>query len=231
MKLELLDAYSIRARLSASIILLAPIVVTIFFCFEEIITLASSSVLMGIILAFTNYIPILQRRACKNTGHVKNYAAEFLHADNDTIDAVSKARYYSTLANIDNSFSAFQQPETTAAFQKCCVSAVLYLRNHTRDNRLVQEENITYGFCKNLFATKNYGIIFSLACGTFTGVYAWNLFGAFSEIPLQYYFVFVFNLTMLAFWIWGVTKQVLEDSAIRYAKTLLAAIDTLDDTK
>lgn len=231
MKLELLDAYSIRARLSASIILLAPIVVTIFFCFEEIITLASSSILIGIILAFTNYIPILQRRAFKKSEHVKNYAAEFLHADNHIIDAVSKARYYSTLANIDDSFSAFLKPETTDAFHECCVSAVLYLRNHTRDSRLVQEENITYGFCKNLYATKKYGIIFSLACSTFSSVYAWNLFGAFSEIPLHYYFVFLFNLAMLAFWIRGVTKQILEETAIRYAKTLLAATDTLDATK
>ena len=64
-------------------------------------------------------------------------------------------------------------------------------------------------------------------CGAFTGIYARNLFGAFPAIPLQYYFVFVFNLTMLAFWIWGVSKKILEDTAIRYAKTLLAAIDSL----
>lgn len=36
---------------------------------------------------------------------------------------------------------------------------------------------------------------------------------------------------VLAFWIWGVTKQILKDTAIRYAKTLLAAIDTLDTKK
>ena len=227
MKLELLDAYSIRARLSASIILLAPVAVTIFFCFEEIITLASSSVLIAIILAFTNYIPILQRCACKNTKHVKNYAAEFLYADNNVIDAVTKARYYSMLAKIDNSFSAFQKPETTEAFQECCVSAVIYLRNHTRDNQLVQEENMTYGFCKNLFVTKKYGIIFSLVCGIFTGTYAWSLFSAFSEIPLQYYFAFAFNISMLVFWIFGITRLILEDTAIRYAKALLAAIDSL----
>ena len=227
MKLELLDAYSIRARLSASIILLAPIVVTIFFCFEEIITLASSSVIIGVFLAFTNYIPILQRRAYRSTEQRKNYAAEFLYADSEELDPVSKTRYYGILASIDDSFSAFQNPETTEAFQQCCVSAVLYLRNHTRENRLVQEENITYGFCKNLFSTKKYGIVLSLACCTFTGIYAWYLFGSFSEIPLQYYFAFVFNIATLAFWIWGVTKTILEDTATRYAKTLLASIDSL----
>ena len=227
MKLELLDAYSIRARLSASIILLAPIVVTIFFCFEEVITLASSSILVGIILAFTNYIPILQRQSYKNSTHTRNYAAEFLYADNHVIDDMTKARYYNALANIDNSFSVFNKPEVSEDFQKRCISAVLYLRNHTRDNRLVQEENITYGFCKNLFSMKTYGVIFSLICSVFTGVYAWNRFGAFSEISLQYYFTFTFDLVMLAFWIMGVTKKILEDTAIRYAKTLLAAIDTL----
>jgi hypothetical protein len=62
MKLELLDAYNIRARLSASIILLSPIAITVFLCFDEINNLASSTVFIGMFLAFTNYIPILLRR-------------------------------------------------------------------------------------------------------------------------------------------------------------------------
>lgn len=61
MKLDLLDAYNIRARICPSIILLGPIGLTIFFCFEKIYTFASSAILIGILLAFTNYIPILQR--------------------------------------------------------------------------------------------------------------------------------------------------------------------------
>ena len=43
MKLELLDTYHIRVRLSASIIVLAPLAITIFLCFPEIATLASSN--------------------------------------------------------------------------------------------------------------------------------------------------------------------------------------------
>lgn len=59
MKLELLDVYNIRARLSASIILLAPVAITVFICFDEIHNIASSAVFIGLFLAFTNYIPIL----------------------------------------------------------------------------------------------------------------------------------------------------------------------------
>ena len=62
MKLELLDAYNVRARLSASIILFAPIAITVFSCFEAIQSFSTSSVLIVVLLAFTNYIPILQHR-------------------------------------------------------------------------------------------------------------------------------------------------------------------------
>lgn len=61
MKLDLLDTYNIRARLCPSIILLGPIALTIFFCFEKIYTFTSSAISICILLAFTNYIPILQR--------------------------------------------------------------------------------------------------------------------------------------------------------------------------
>jgi hypothetical protein len=73
MKLELLDAYDVRARLSASIILLAPIAITVFLCFDEINTFASSSVFIGLLLAFTNYIPILLRRVYGNKQYSVNY--------------------------------------------------------------------------------------------------------------------------------------------------------------
>ena len=58
MKLELLDTYHIRVRLSASIIVLAPVAITIFLCFQEIATIASSSILIAVLLSLTNYLPI-----------------------------------------------------------------------------------------------------------------------------------------------------------------------------
>lgn len=62
MKLELLDTYHIRVRLSASIIVLAPVAITIFLCFQEIATIASSSILIAVLLSLTNYLPIVQRQ-------------------------------------------------------------------------------------------------------------------------------------------------------------------------
>lgn len=78
MKLDLLDSYNIRARLSPSIILLGPIAFTIFLCFETVYTFTSSTILICILLAFTNYIPILQRCIRKKDNRRINYAAKFL---------------------------------------------------------------------------------------------------------------------------------------------------------
>ena len=153
MKLELLDTYNIRARLSASIILFAPIALTSFLCFDEITSFATSTVFISLLLAFTNYLPILQRHICKNQKY-ENYASQLLRADNTTLDTVSKKRYYDKLAQIDDSFSFFATPNNSKEFSDCCDSAVIYLRNHTRDNRIVQEELINYGFYKNLLSSK-----------------------------------------------------------------------------
>lgn len=226
MKLELFDAYNIRARLSASIILMAPIAITAFLCYNEVATIASSSVFVFILLAFTNYVPILQRRFHQKNDTI-NYASEFLLPDDQTIDFVTKERYYRKLATIDESFSPFNNSVDTPAFRKCCDSAVGYLRAHTRENHLVLEENINYGFCKNLFDDKVIGIIICSLLMLCLSIYSAVNFNCLEDISAEYFYAFVFNGVTLLFWIFGVTKNVLMATAIRYAKALIAAIDTL----
>ncbi len=226
MKLELLDTYNIRARLSASIILLAPIALTSFLCFDEVTSFATSTVFISLLLAFTNYLPILQRQICKNLKY-ENYASQFLRADDTTLDAVSKKRYYDKLAQIDESFSLFATPNNYKEFSDCCDSAVMYLRNHTRDNRIVQEELINYGFYKNLLSSKPIGITICILLAVFISLYSWFKFKQLSSIPIENYFSIVVNLLMLIFWIFGVNREMFESTAKEYAKTLIASIDTL----
>ena len=231
MKLELLDAYNIRARLSASIILLAPIALTVFLCFEDATSIASSSVLILVLLAFTNYLPILQRRIYEDRIPFVNYASIFLAKDDTTLDQISKKRYYGVLAKKDPTFAPFEHPDDSEAFRRCCDSAVIYLKNHTRGNHLVQEENINYGFCRNLLANKAVGIVLCITFGGITAGYSWLKYKSFSAIPVQNYLAFAANFLLLLFWIFGVTKQTLKSTSVRYAKTLLSAIDSLENAK
>ena len=227
MKLELLDVYNIRARLSASIILLAPIAITVFLCFDEINTFASSAVFIGVLLAFTNYIPILLRRIYGNKQYSVNYAVEFLMPNDNTIDEISKNRYYGILAKLDSSFEIFFKPDESELFRKNCESAVVFLKSQTRDNHLVQEENINYGFCRNLLRGKYIGIFLCVALCIIIAICAFLKYDSMSEIPTSYYFSFIINVLMLLFWCCGITKRTLDNSAKIYARTLLTAIDTL----
>ena len=227
MKLDLLDSYNIRVRLSANIILFAPIAITVLQCFPDTTTLASSTVFVAILLAFTNYTTLLQRRINQNKIYYINYAARYLEASDNTLDSVTKLRYYSIMAKTNPSFSPFNQPNDSEQFKECCASAVVFLKTKTRENNLVKEENINYGFCKSLYGCKKIGIFICLSLSLFILIY-WKIqFGSFSETPSTIFFAFFFNIGMLLFWCFGITNEMVDEAAQRYAKRLLSMIDTL----
>ena len=231
MKLDIFDSYNIRARLSPSIILLGPIALTIFICFEGLYNSESSVVLMAILLAMTNYIPLLQRRLSKRNSLADNFAAKLLYFDNTEIDKISKRRYLKKLASIDDSFSSLLKPSNSSEYKECCESAVSYLRNNTRDNHLVLEENINYGFCKNMMIDKPIGIAINISLAVFAFIYSLLSSEKIREIPSRYWLSITINFLFIAFWVFGVNKKTLEESAKRYARTLIDAIDSLDNDK
>lgn len=227
MKLELLDIYHIRVRLSASIIVLAPLAITTFLCFQEVATFASSAILIAVLLAFTNYLPILQRQIYQKKLPFKNYAALFLMPDDETLNSASKQRYYNFLATSDQTFSAFLHPNNSDEFYHSCESAVRYLREKTRNTHLVMEENINYGFCRTLFASKPLGITLCIVFALLTAAYSLLRFKSFLHIPIENYIAFSANVVLLLFWIFAINRHTLENTAKRYAKSLLSAIDSL----
>ena len=227
MKLDILDAYNIRARLSPSVILLGPVALTIFFCFEGLYSTVTSAVTLCILLALTNYVPILQRRLSPPDKIPENYAAKYLQHDDTTIDRISKDRYYKKLTELENSFSGFSTPSSSPEFHNLCESAVIYLRNNTRDNHLVLEENINCGFCKNMLIDKPIGIIINICLALFTCIYSISTYGTLEHIPGRNILSFGINIFFILFWIFGITKRMLEEASKRYAYTLIAAIDSI----
>ena len=227
MKLELLDTYHIRVRLSASIIVLAPVAITIFLCFQEIATIASSSILIAVLLSLTNYLPIVQRQIYQKKLPFKNYAAQFLMPNDEAVNSTSKKRYYKKLAEIDQTFSEFQHPNTSKSFYQCCERAVRYLREKSRANSLVMEENINYGFYRTLYSNKAIGILLCIVFGCLTVAYSLFYFKSLSLVPVGNYIAFSANIALLVFWILGVNQSGLESTAKQYAKALLSTIDLL----
>lgn len=204
--------------------------ITLFLCFNDIYTIASSSIIVFILLAFTNYIPVLQRIIYKTKIFPEDRAAKLLYPENRTFDSLTKKRYYDRLSRMDVSLTIFEHPDSSEEFRKCCKSAIVCLRARTRDNHLVQEENINYGFCKNLYANKKAGMVLCVGLNIFIFFYTKHTFITQAITPVNNYVAFVLNLSILFFWILGVTKEILEESADKYAKTLVEAIDAVNLT-
>ena len=226
MKIELFDAYNIRARLSVTIILLSPVILSLFLCFQSAFTTLSSAVIILVLLAFANYLPVLQRAAGEKKNTTPDYAAQYLLPTDNTFDSVTKERYYKKLAELDNVFSGLKDANNPDLCANT-TSAVSFLREKTRDCRLVQEENIIYGFCKNLQSAKPFGIAMCILTDALLIIYAAIKCSSLSDMSLRLWFTLAVNFVILLFWIFFVKERNRDAAAKRYAKALISAIDSL----
>jgi hypothetical protein len=101
------------------------------------------------------------------------------------------------------------------------------LREKTRANSLILEENINYGFYRTLYSNKTTGIILCIVFGGLTAAYSLFCSESLSQIPISNYIAFSSNIALLLFWIFGVTENGLESTGKQYAKALLSTIDLL----
>ena len=123
-------------------------------------------------------------------------------------------------------------------------SAVAYLLEATRDHEkfpLVLEENINYGFRRNLWGMKPYGVgIASLATLAAWGLFLSDLLVSGGEL-VWYERLFVdpepdltvrligsmLNMSMLVGWIFVIRPEWVKTTADAYAERLIAAVDAL----
>ena len=107
MDIKIFDSYNIRARVSVYIIIIAPIILTLYVVYEPVRSFTFSVVLVAIMTSFSNYLFALQRYKQRG-GKRRNTAAEFLYIDDAHIDGKTKQRYYRKLSEIDKSFEAMK---------------------------------------------------------------------------------------------------------------------------
>ncbi|OUQ07216.1 hypothetical protein B5E92_08925 [Erysipelatoclostridium sp. An15] len=226
MNIKIFDSYNIRARLSVYIIIIAPIILTLYVLYEPIRSFTFSVVLIAIITSFSNYLFALQRYKQREKNH-KNTAAEFLYIDDPHIDKKTKQRYYRKLSKIDKSFEVMNHPMDSEEFKQTCYSAVQWLRSNTRNSKLVQEENIMCGFYKNLISLKSVGIAFTIVAFfilIITSVPTTPL--SFIQSKTNIILIFV-DIGMILFWKFGVNGKIHSVLCEKYAYALLETLDTL----
>lgn len=163
------------------------------------------------------------------------------HSD-PRLDRNTKQRYKQALEGLILNFKAPTEAEEKAdprAADEMYDSAASYLRGHTRDAKkfsLILNENIEYGFSRNLLACKPIGLFLSIACLAASLVLFWkqlhkvptvDLVVAWDAVPIPYFVLVIVQASIAIAWFLLVSEKWVQVRAFAYTKRLYAACEKI----
>ncbi|MCC0036378.1 MAG: hypothetical protein H6887_14085 [Hoeflea sp.] len=235
--MERLDTYVIRARLFPAVLAIAPMIVFALASFaadwdklglpQVLITTAVAVLFFG----FSDLSRRLGRRVEKQmfaSSGGRPFPTVLRHRDK-VIDTKSKARYIAFLASELDERAPTVSSETKNSDKADAfyVLAGNWLRERTRDQSkfmVLFEENVVYGFRRNLFGLKWIGLLINAVV---VAASVWMLWSA-DWVPLpQYGTVLVVGILHALFFLFGVSEKSVLDASDQYGRQLVLACETL----
>lgn len=233
MKIDLFDRYDIRARICALIFVVSPFLLDAYILVDAVRNVSFTVIITAVLIAssglFSSWI-----RYSGNSIRGCDYIAEFLLPESPSISKASRERYWKKLQDLEPSFSGLSS--TDAVKRKETAEAVSpWIREKTRtgDFKLIQEENMNYGFICNIFSVKAIFLwafsIYSLLLVGIVIITNWDLSlkDYFMTIPAEHVMCGIIHITTYLIWHFGITQKILDFSAQKYAMTVIRAIDKL----
>ena len=226
MSLRIFDNYNLRARISVIVFYITPFIFDFILVFGENFSFIENALITIFSVVFCQGLLNVCRP--KNNTTNKNYAATLLKSDS-SLSQENRKRYYRKLSSFEPEFSKFKCTEE--ASYELCDSAVSWLRAKTRDKKdfpLVFEENINYGFYRNMHSFKKYGIMLNSIVLIVLFSSIWIPFLDFlKQSEINFVVVSIIHIFEIVYLFLVITKNLVTESAKRYAKALIEAIDIL----
>ena len=237
---KFIDAYNFRARLSPSFLALLPLLFGLMAWVPGIKGTAepltgaavAAGVLFILVCVARDAGEKAQRRLILEWGGQLPSVFMLRHRD-ASLDKVTKARYHSKLQRTVSGVRLpdKEQEERDAAsadeqYSACCS----YLKSKTRDDKafpLVKEENMNYGFRRNLYGLRPYGSFLACAAVVSCGLKLYRAYSTGQQMSSLTFFCLVASLLSLFVWAVVVNKQFVRSGADSYATRLLEAIDQI----
>ena len=237
-----LDPYTLRARLSPAIIAAAPAFAAIALLISwSSLSVSNSIATIGlVVLLFA--LADLARRCGKRIEPLlyadmggKPTVTMLRHASGETFDAASRARYLEFLGGKIGETpptiaDELANPAAADAFYDRCAS---WLRENTRNTKkfnLLFNENITYGFRRNLLGLKKPALTLNLlVVATCLFLLNWG------SVPLQdigqptnrIFVVLIVAILHAMYLSFGVNKATVAEAARVYSRQLIYSCETL----
>lgn len=237
---QFLDPYARQARLYPALIVICPIALLIVVWFPALWTT------LGLVASVASSfgLSLLLSQAARDRGKQleqwlfdswggKPSVALLRHRD-ARIDEHTKSRYRAflsaQLAPLSLPSAAEEQADPVGA-DRAYQSATAWLLTQTRDTKrfaILFKENTSYGFRRNLWGLKPFGIVVALAATLASSAAIAIKYVAGPGGPAPEIVIVTMGLWLLAFlWIWLITPRWVRTPADAYGMQLLAACDTL----
>ena len=173
---DIFDSYSRQARLQPALFVLFPLFITTAVLARPLYDAALALVGLAATCGAVVYVAHISRSLGRNAENRlyeewggKPTTIWLSHQDNN-LDPMTTARYHSFLSQSVPNWRAPDTVEECKDFVKASSvydSAVRWLRESTRDKskfKLLFQENISYGFRRNLYGLKKVGLFVSISC-------------------------------------------------------------------
>lgn len=233
------EAYERQARLYPALLLVAPVVATAVAIMSAKLTdlQSASAALVGCGGAF------LLTQLARDSGKKREpllfqkwgglpSVLIFRHR-HSRFDSITKARYHKKLSTLVKGVKA-PTPEDEeadpAAADEVYTAWSHYLRANTRDTKkhaLLFQENVSYGYRRNVWGLRPIGITISALCSIVAGVRLWFIYRSTGQPGEEVAGALVVSLLFLALWLFRFTEDWVRVPADAYAERLAEAVETL----
>jgi hypothetical protein len=237
---QVFDPYVSQAQLAPALIVIFPVALLLIVWLPVV-----QSVLVGMVsLACSFGILVWLAQLAQGEGKRRESAlyrewggkpsVALLRADDQCIDPVTKARYRAFLSQRVPGLafpSGALERTTPAVAEPACESATAWLLTQTRDTRrfaLLFQQNIYYGFRRNLWGLKPIGYVTTLVSALASSALLTNRYHP-GHHALQPEWIIATTVVWIFFGWWAlrVNSAWVRTGAEAYAKELLAACDIL----
>jgi hypothetical protein len=233
------DSYERKARIYPALLVVAPIVaVAMAMTSTRLATLKSLGVAVaGCGGAFL--LAQLARAAGKKNEHMLfakwgglPSVAIFRHRDS-RLDSVTKARYHKTLGALVKGAKApsvdAEQADPAAA-DEVYMAWSTYLRVNLRGEKkdpLLFKENQNYGYCRNVWGLRPFGISTSALSCVVAGIWCYGIYRTTGKLDEPSVGAFSFALLLLLLWLFRFSSNWVRIPAEAYAARLAEATDSV----
>jgi hypothetical protein len=232
-------SYERKARLYPALLLVAPVVATAVAClpvkWSALQSIGTAIIVCGGAFLLSQLARDNGKKREKNLlelwGGLPSVAI-FRHRDT-RLDPITKGRYHEKLVSLVKGTKAptvEEEQSDQAAADQIYAAWSNYLRVNTRDTKkypLLFQENVNYGYRRNVWGLRHIGILICAVCGSVAGVRLWQLYQATGNINEEIVGAIVFVFVLLTLWAFRFSAEWVRVPAYAYAERLAETVETL----